>query len=132
MTLARGNATLRKIHDDSAKRTCRNEGDKWWLQAPSFFFLSYFQYTMYFGTTTQYYTSTQQYNHNVFLHTHTLYKLVGAAPPQHAANTFGGGGVPKKIASSLHGITWCDAGPRPVSASERSILVKHIFAGLTD
>jgi hypothetical protein len=45
---------------------------------------------MYFGTTIQYYTSTQQHNHNVFLHTHTLYKLVGATSPQHAANTSGG------------------------------------------
>jgi hypothetical protein len=51
------------------------------------FFLLYFEHTVYFGTTIQYYTLTQQYNHNVFLHTHTLYKLVGAAPPQHAANT---------------------------------------------
>jgi hypothetical protein len=45
---------------------------------------------MYFGTTIQYYTLTQQYNHNVFVHTHTLYKSVGAASPQHAANTSGG------------------------------------------
>jgi hypothetical protein len=29
----------------------------------------------------------QQYIHNVLLHTHTLYKSVDAAPPQHAANT---------------------------------------------
>jgi hypothetical protein len=36
MSLARDNATLREIHDDSAKRKCRNEGDKWWLQTPSF------------------------------------------------------------------------------------------------
>jgi hypothetical protein len=102
MTLDWGNATLRKIHDDNAKRKCRNEGDKWWLQAPSFFFLSYFQYTVYFGTTIQYYTSTQQYNHNVFLHTHTLYKSVGVAPPQHAANTSGGSSEVNRFKSSRH------------------------------
>jgi hypothetical protein len=95
------------------------------------FFLSYFEYTMYFDTTIQYYTLTQQYNHNVFLQTHTLYKSVGAALPQHAANTFGGE-FRSKIASSLHGITWRDAEPRLVSASKRSILVKHVFADLID
>jgi hypothetical protein len=84
-------------------------------------FLSYFEYTMYFGTTIRHYTLTQQYNHNVFLHTHTLYKSVGAAPPQHAANT-SGGEFRSKIASSLHCITWRDAEPRPVSASCRSSL----------
>jgi hypothetical protein len=75
MTLARGNATLRKFHNDNAKRKYRNEGDDWWLKTPSFFFLSHFQYTMYFSTAIQYYTSTQQYNHNIFLH-HTLYKSI--------------------------------------------------------
>jgi hypothetical protein len=66
------------------------------------FFLSYVEYTTYFGTTIQCYTLTQQYNHNVFLHMHTLYKSVGAAPPQHAANTSGGSSEVGRFKSSRH------------------------------
>jgi hypothetical protein len=51
MSSAGGSATPRKIHDDGAERKCRNEGDKWWSRTPSFFLLSHFEYTMYFGTT---------------------------------------------------------------------------------
>jgi hypothetical protein len=35
-------------------------------------------------------------------HTHTLYKLIGAAPPQHAVNTSGGSSEVNRFKSSRH------------------------------
>jgi hypothetical protein len=55
-----------------------------------FLLLSYFEYIAFFGTTIQCYNLTQQYNYNMFVCLHALYKSVGVASPQHAANTSGG------------------------------------------
>jgi hypothetical protein len=125
LSLARSNATLRQkiwantsegktfvscwqvrsseteSRGDDAKCKCRNGSDRWWLQAPSFFLL-YFEYITSFGTAIQCYTLTQQYNHNIFLHTHTLYKSVGVASPQYAANTSGGSSEVGRSKSSRH------------------------------
>jgi hypothetical protein len=72
MSLTRGNATLRKIHDDGAKCKCRNEGDKWWLQAPSFFSIIFRIYNVFRYNNPILHFDTAIQSQCICSHAHTI------------------------------------------------------------
>jgi hypothetical protein len=64
----------------------------WWLQEPSFFFIVFQIYNVFqYNNPMLHFNTAIQLQH--ISSPHTLYKSVGVALPQHAANT--SGGVPK-------------------------------------
>jgi hypothetical protein len=72
MSLARGNATLRKIHDDKAKCKCRNEGDKWWLHAPSFLSIIFRIYNVFRYNNPILHFDTAIQSQYISSHAHTI------------------------------------------------------------